>query len=52
MAIPKGLSINSRMEDISTEVGEVLLEIKGILVDEVLAGLPPIRIISHQIDLI
>ena len=45
--IPKGPSVGRLTKDVTTNVREVLSNFKGVMVDEVSSGLPPLTIISH-----
>jgi hypothetical protein len=49
---PKIVLTNTRVDDLPEEVQELLEEFTDIVVDELPHLLPPIRSISHQIDLI
>ena len=50
--IPKGQSVDKLGKDDSMDVKEVFLEIKVIMVNEMLTGFSLTRSISHQINLI
>ena len=50
--IPKGLSVQIPRENIPTEVERMRTKFKGIMVDEMTMGFPPMRSISHKNDLI
>jgi len=52
VVIPKCLSLDENRIDIPIEVEGMLSEFKEIISKEMLKGLPPVRSISHQIDLI
>jgi hypothetical protein len=49
---PKIVLTSTRVDDLPEEVQELLEEFTDIVVDELPRSLPPIRSISHQIDLI
>jgi hypothetical protein len=49
---PKIALTSTRVDDLPEEVQELLEEFVDIVVDELPRLLPPIRSISHQIDLI
>ena len=49
---PRIVLTRTRVDDLLEEVKEVLEEFADIVVDELPRSLPPIRSISHQIDLI
>jgi hypothetical protein len=49
---PKIVLTNTRVNDLPKEVQELLEEFADIVVDKLPHSLPPIRSISHQIDLI
>jgi hypothetical protein len=49
---PKIVLNKTRVDDLPEEVQELLEEFADIVVDEIPRSLPPIRSISHQIDLI
>jgi hypothetical protein len=49
---PKIVLTNTRMDDLPEEVQELLQEFIDIVVDELPRSLPPIRSVSHHIDLI
>jgi hypothetical protein len=49
---PKIVLTSKRVDDLPEEVQELLEEFTDIVVDELPHSLPPIRSISHQIDLI
>ena len=50
--IPKGPSVDNPTKDDSMDVKELLLEFKGIMVNEMLTRFSLTRSISHQINLI
>jgi hypothetical protein len=49
---PKIVLTNTRIDDLPEEIQELLEEFVDIVVDELPCSLPPIRSISHHIDLI
>jgi hypothetical protein len=49
---PKIVLNNTRIDDLQEEIQELLEEFADIVVDELPCSLPPIRSISHHIDLI
>ena len=49
---PKIVLTSTRMNDLPKEVQELLEELDDIIVDELPHSLPPIRSVSHHIDLI
>jgi hypothetical protein len=49
---PKIVLTNTRVDDLPEEVQELLEEFADIVVDELPRSLPPIRSVSHHIDLI
>jgi hypothetical protein len=49
---PKIVLTSTRIDDIPDEIQELLEEFVDIVVDELPCSLPPIRSISHHIDLI
>jgi hypothetical protein len=49
---PRAILTNTSMNDFPVEIQELLDEFVDIMVDELLHALPPIRSISHHIDLI
>jgi hypothetical protein len=49
---PKIILTSTRIDDLPEEIQELLGEFVDIVVDELPCLLPPIRIISHHIDLI
>jgi hypothetical protein len=50
--IPKIVLTSTRVDDLSEEVQKLLEEFVDIVVDELPRSLPPIRCVSHHIDLI
>jgi hypothetical protein len=49
---PKIVLTNTRIDDLPEEIQEFLEEFVDIVMDELPCSLPPIRSISHHIDLI
>ena len=49
---PKIVLTSTRLDDLPEEIQELLEKFTDIVVDELPRSLPPIRSISHQIDLI
>jgi hypothetical protein len=49
---PKIVLTSTRVDDLPEEVQELLEEFANIVVDELPHSLPPIRSVSHHIDLI
>ena len=49
---PRIVLTNTRMDDLPEEIQKLLEEFADIVVDELPRSLPPIRSISHHIDLI
>jgi hypothetical protein len=49
---PKIVLTNTRVDDLPEEVQKLLEEFDDIVVDELPRSLPPIRSVSHHIDLI
>jgi hypothetical protein len=49
---PKIVLTSTRVDDLPEEVQELLEEFADIVVEELPRSLPPIRSISHQIDII
>jgi hypothetical protein len=49
---PRVILTNTKIYDLPEEIQELLEEFADIVVDELPCSLPPIRIISHHIDLI
>jgi hypothetical protein len=49
---PKIILTNTRIDDLPEEIQELLEEFVDIVVDEIPCSLPPIKSISHHIDLI
>jgi hypothetical protein len=49
---PKIVLTSTRIDDLPEEIQELLEEFVDIVVDELPCSLPPIRSISHHIDLI
>ena len=49
---PKIFLTSTRVDDLPEEIQKLLEEFVDIVVDELPRSLPPIRIISHHIDLI
>jgi hypothetical protein len=49
---PRVILTSTSLEDLPVEIHELLDNFANILVDELPCSLPPIRIISHHIDLI
>ena len=49
---PRIVLTNTRVDDLPEEVQELLEEFVDIIVEELPRSLPPIRSVSHHIDLI
>jgi hypothetical protein len=49
---PKIVLTNTRVDDLPEEIQELLEEFADIVVDELPRSFPPIRSVSHHIDLI
>ena len=49
--IPKRVQEIEKINSMPLEIQPLLNEFKEIVVDDLLVGLPPLRTISHQIDL-
>ena len=49
---PRVVLTNTRVDDLRTEIQELLEEFTDIVVDELPHSLPPMRSVSHHIDLI
>jgi hypothetical protein len=52
VSMPKFFLTSTRIDDLPEEIQELLEEFADIMVDELPCSLPPIRSISHHIDLI